>query len=433
MKVLYEDDAINKFQIHSTEVEEILTSPPSILLSSGNYIVLAGVLLLLITAYLIPFPDVIITQGTITTNEAPYKIYSQSSGTLQYLNENIGKDSPIDSGAILAVIAHNEDYNKIMQLLYKVESIATYGSLFLPADSFTIENIGLMSSEVARLKSLLKQYRTLVYELTIENEIQQYRKQITTNNEVLNSLIHERTFAEEQLRLIRINLDRQSSLAEEKVVSSLELERVQLEFAHQEAEIARINRQIQEANSLSQSLERQIISLVSSDLRSSSDIQFSIDQSVDQLLSLLEIWKTEHVLTAPTTGICTPIEVLQENQFIADQQELFYISPNTANYHIQGILPFEKSGSVTVGQRVIVKMIQFPYREYGTLTGEIAYVAYTPGETGYYFTATLTQGAISSYGKELHFKPLMPATLEVILEENSLLERVFYEVKNLFM
>ena len=59
-----------------------------------------------------------------------------------------------------------------------------------------------------------------------------------------------------------------------------------------------------------------------------SEIKLEIISLVEQLLSRIKVWKDDHVVKAPFSGICTFITLLSENQYITENTELAYISPN---------------------------------------------------------------------------------------------------------
>ena len=82
-------------------------------------------------------------------------------------------------------------------------------------------------------------------------------------------------------------------------------------------------------------------------------------------------------------------------------------------------------GKIAVGQEVKMKLDNYPYQEYGQLTGTIVSISQISGKEGYFVQVKLSDGLTSTYNKTLSYKPDMAGTAEIITEDLRLLERIF--------
>jgi len=113
---------------------------------------------------------------------------------------------------------------------------------------------------------------------------------------------------------------------------------------------------------------------------------------------------------------------------------LFTVIPDDASEIIGQIdLPLHNSGKVRNGQRAIIKLTNYPFREWGSLEGRITNISKVPKKEEKMYTAYLTIDSLkTSFGHEIDFKQEMQGTAEIVIEELSLLERILYEFRGIF-
>ena len=66
----------------SDALEEIITSIPKWIIRYGNIILLIIISLLLLLSFLIKYPEIVVSEVTITTIDPPQKIYTQIAGKI---------------------------------------------------------------------------------------------------------------------------------------------------------------------------------------------------------------------------------------------------------------------------------------------------------------------------------------------------------------
>ena len=86
--------------------------------------------------------------------------------------------------------------------------------------------------------------------------------------------------------------------------------------------------------------------------------------------------------------------------------------------------------NIAKGQKVRLKLNNYPYQEFGQLIGEVTNISLIPTtisetQNAYFITISLPQDLITTYKKEITFTPEMTGTAEIITEDLRLLDRIF--------
>jgi hypothetical protein len=118
------------------------------------------------------------------------------------------------------------------------------------------------------------------------------------------------------------------------------------------------------------------------------------------------------------------------NQNIKASEDIFSIIPIEKQLLIAKlILPAQNSGKVKAGQMVNIKLDNYPYTEYGIISGRVKDISLVPNKNTYAIDVELPGGLITSYNKTLSYKDEMTGTGEIITENRSLLDRLFNKFK----
>jgi hypothetical protein len=163
------------------------------------------------------------------------------------------------------------------------------------------------------------------------------------------------------------------------------------------------------------------------------DYLMAITESIQQLDQTLQAWKYRHLLTAPSDGKLVWLKTLAERQHVTANEALFSVLPEQRNYLAMVEIPVRGLGKAAVGQKVVLKMDDYPYQEFGTLEGQVVAMAPSENIRNYRLTVALPKGLTSSYQQPFYCKSEMAGTAEVVTQDLRLLERLFYGVRKLFM
>ena len=139
---------------------------------------------------------------------------------------------------------------------------------------------------------------------------------------------------------------------------------------------------------------------------------------VSQLKTEIQAWELSYVLQSPADGKITFNGFWTTNQNVNTGEEVFTVIPDyekeiaspqaARNDEViigKALLPIARSGKVKVGQKVNIRLENFPDNEFGILRGIVKNISLVPsqnGQTTYYTVEiSLPEGLTTTYKKEL--------------------------------
>ena len=149
-------------------------------------------------------------------------------------------------------------------------------------------------------------------------------------------------------------------------------------------------------------------------------------QALNSLISQAEDWKSKYVLTASQAGKLSYSGIVQENQVLAPNQEVFYVNPGNEEFFGEMAIPQNSMGKVREGQVVLIKLKSYPFEEYGMLKGRIKYIADVPYKDSVFISKVdFTIKNSSDMKKPIHLKQGMMANAEIVTQDATILQRIY--------
>ncbi|OQX79310.1 MAG: hypothetical protein B6D61_03800 [Bacteroidetes bacterium 4484_249] len=96
------------------------------------------------------------------------------------------------------------------------------------------------------------------------------------------------------------------------------------------------------------------------------------------------------------------------------------------------LLPVQGSGKVKTGQKVNIKLLNYPYMEYGMVSGIISKISLVPNDSFYYVEVKFPSGLKTNYGKTLQFSQILQGSAEIITNDIRLLHRFLNPLKSIW-
>ncbi len=156
-------------------------------------------------------------------------------------------------------------------------------------------------------------------------------------------------------------------------------------------------------------------------------------QAINTLKAQIDDWKNKFLLIAPVAGKVSFAEFLQENSQVKISQTICFINPENTSYYARVFIPQNNFGKIKVGEEVLLKLNAYPYREFGIIKAKLDFVSTIPTDSGFIAKVTLPNGLITNYKKQLHYTEGLSATAEIITADQKLSDRLFNELKSVFM
>lgn len=422
----------NNLELRSEQVQDILSAVPNWMIRWGNTLLLLLIILLLCISWFVKYPDIIKAQATITTEVPPQKEFAKVSGKLTALlvsdNERVNISQP------LAVIENTANYEDVFKLKQIIDTITINKKSFsFPIDSFPILFLGDIDAQYALFENSYIQY-TLNKELQpFSNESLANKYSISELNRRLQNLKTQRDINKNELEFKNKDLLRNQSLFEKGVISKQDFENKQLEYAlaarnfkNFETSISQIKEGISNAHKTSKDSEINKIKEEMSLLK-------NVLQAFNQLKKAVKDWEQLYVLKSNINGKVSFLNFYSVNQNVSQGDLVFTIIPDEGSTYIAKLkTPVQNSGKIKINQSVNIKIDNFPASEFGVLNGIVKHISSIPNKDGLYLMdVELPKELITSYNKTIDFKQEMLGSAEIITEDLRLLERFFYQFKQI--
>ena len=429
------DDMINK---SSEEVQDIIDRMPSKTGRTVTVIVIVLAALLLFFGWLIEYPEKVSGPVSITARQAPVKLVSNAPGKLHLLK---GTADTLNENEIIACIdnpAQLSDVLIVEEFLIKNNPEALYG-----------DPIVINGSSSISLGELSMQYHSFLN--AIERLIQYrnqkpYEKKISSLNSLLNSQLKTREKNLEQLKtkenIVRIaekSVQRDSSLYLSSTIAEYDIDRSTVNYLGVleskqalEKDNTAISIQIEDTR-----YKLQMLALEKKDTEAK--LKMDLTASYNELSAGISKWKLNYCFISPIEGKLEFLNFWRENDFVMAGADVFSVLPFDNPILGQVYLPSMGAGKVVIGQDVIIKLDNYPYIEYGSISGKVKTISQLSNQvvelsgqnkiSTYLITVDLPLSLTTNYGSKLDFRYEIKGIADILIKKRKLLERLFDNLK----
>ncbi len=418
-------------ELRSEEVEEILTRPPRWMIRWGSVVVLLLLLLVLVFSYFIKYPDLVSTQIVITTQTPPEKLIARSSGRIEKIF--VQNQEVVEPGTPLAVIANTAAYEDVFQLKRCLDTLdADY--LNFPYERFGILSLGPIQEAYTAFELDYVAY-DLNRELnpySIERSAQ--NKESSQLQERYDLLLEQFELEQEELKIRKAALARDKALFEKGVISLVTWEGKKLEYLQASKNLKNLQTQLSQTRSSINELNSSSSTSRVNETMDDVNRTRNVFRSLAQLKKTIQDWELNYVISASVAGKVSFMKVWVENQTIASGEQVFTVVPSDGLDYIGKVKASgNKAGKIKVGQKVNVRLVNYPAREFGILVGEIRSISLTPDHEGnILIDVSFPNGIQTSYDEKIEFQQEMTGSADIVTEDLRLIERFFHHFSEMF-
>ena len=422
-------------ELRSEEFQEVLGNVPHWILRWGITILAFVVVILLLGSAFIKYPDVIPARIVLTGINPPVTVVAHSSGKI---NELYVKDNQeVKAGEYLAVIdnsARTEDILYLKNYLLS-DQLSTLNSQLstLPDKDLQVGNLqSLYASFYITLFEYLEYKRLLYY----PQKTAMTKERIVQYEQQYNNLLRQQKITQEQLSLIQNQYRRDSLLHINGIISKEELEKSKNQYLQSVLSCENMQSSVNNMQIQIAQLKESLLDTGHQDVEKFNGLYTQLLSFISQIKTEIESWELSYVLKSPVAGKITFTNYWTINQNVSSGNEIFNIIP-VGDFHVIGkaMLPVARSGKVETGQKVNIRLDNFPENEYGILRGTVQNISLVPAQNGelVYYTVeiSLSNQLITTYKKELPCIPNMQGQADIITEDISLLERFILPIKKI--
>lgn len=424
------EDKLDKIQLRSEEVQEILTKVPHWMIRWGSVLFLSLLVMLFAISWFVKYPDIITTQALLTTQIPPQKIYAKTTGKLDSIL--VIDNQKVQENQTLAIIENTANFSDVFYLKSIIDTLSVRKKdFYFPFDKLPALFLGEMETDFALFENAYMQYILNKKLQPFSNEALANRISISELKRRLQSTLAQKDLYQSELTFKNKDLERYKTLFEKSVISAQEYESKQqthLQAARNYKNMSLSVSQIREAISNAKKTAR---GTEINKTREDIILLKNLIQSFNQLKKSIKDWELRYVLQSKMNGKISFLSFWNKNQTVNQGDLVFTIIPKENSSFIARLkAPMQNSGKIKIGQSVNIKLHNYPETEFGMLRGTITNSSLVPDKEGFYLIdVSLPNTLITSYNKEIAFKQEMRGTAEIITEDLRLIERFFYQFK----
>jgi multidrug resistance efflux pump len=417
-------------EIRSDEVQEILGTPPRWIVRWGITIISLVVVILFAGSYFYKYPDLISSRVTILSENPPAQIVARSNGKIDRLF--VENNEMVNRGKILAVIENTANYNHVYRLLDKLESVEGYfdaPELFQDVSFDENYSLGQYHSYFSSFVSQLRSYQTFLTYNPYDQRIQSLQKQIVDYRVYFEKSRDQISVLRQDYELAFGQFARDSALYRQQLLSESDYEKsraamLKQKLAYQQAMTDLANIQMTMNNMEEQIKEQQILKA-----ESENQLLAVLKERYDNLKNQLVGWEQAFILKTPIEGQVTFTNIWSANQNVSPGDVVFTVVPQVEQNIIgRALVPIAGAGKIETGQRVNIKLDNYPHMEFGIVEGEVTNISKVPvtTEAGAFYTVevALVNDLVTNYNRELPFSQEMQGTAEIVTKDRRLIQRL---------
>ena len=427
---------INKQEIRSPEMQEVMSEIPGSFLKWGLFLFFGIILAILAVTWFINYPNIVTAPVTITSYNSPAALIAKSSGKIEKLivnnQENVTEKQTI---AIIENTAHFEDVKALTAFLDILKENPDWQKNVLKYEPPANLSIGEIQSSYSRFITLFQQFKEYLEQAYIPSKLKLLEEQIKKQEEYTSELLNQRRLSEEDLRLVINSFERDSMLYVSKLhsITLSEFERSKQALLQKQSSHSSLKASIKNNESATLRMKETRLDLQVQLEKELHKYRLDIDEAFQLLNVVKDQWKENYLIESPVRGKITFTSFWNENQVIKAGEILATVIPeDRSRIIVRANVPVSGLGRVSVGQEVNIKLSGFPYMEFGVVKGRISSLSLVPAGEFYIAEIDLVNGLKSSYNINLNFISEMTGTGEIITDNSRLIFRLIKPLKSIF-
>ncbi len=420
--------------IQTEAVRDFLEEIPHWIIRWGMLVISFVLIAAFSISWFVHYPTVVNTEFRLTSENIPKPIIAKVDGRLEQLS--VKENQKVKKGDVLGYIESTAKPDEILDLekqlvkiddLLQKEAYNQIGNIDLNG----FKNLGEVQNQYQNFQVVYVQITTLFSDGFYQKRRNLLETDITELDRTNNKLKEQYQIYSRDVELAEKEFQMNQKLFSQKVIAPLEFYREESKLLAKKLPLKNIENVIINNNTLKNGKKTIILDLDNSILQQKGSFQ----QNLNTLRSAIESWKNRYLLISPTDGNIYFSGLLQEKQSLKVGTEIMYVGTQNQEFFGEIRILQTNFGKVKIGQKVLVKFQGYPFEEYGAVEGKIATIAQLPSSDNTNFIATvkLPNGLRTNFNKQLSYKIGMTASAEIITEDLRLIERLFYQIRKIFV
>ncbi len=413
---------VNQVNHNSDEITEIITAVPSWILRRGITLILLILLTIILLSAFIRYPDVVKMPLKVNSINSPKSLLAMQSGKLVKLLVNDG--AVVETKTPLAFIestAKHEDVLKLSQLLNKFNKHLNKDSVFTETYAFNNHlNLGELQPAYQAFYQEYLQYVNTQKDGLFQAQKSYLKKDLVDLQKMEKQILEQRKVQEQEYANAQTDYEAYKKLRSKNVISESEYRQQENKYLASKYPLQQSTTSLLNNQSNVLAKQKELVALE----HTIAEQQAKFMQALNSMINQTNDWLLKYVISSPISGKVSYAGILQENQNVSINQELFIVNPGNSNFFGEVQIPQYNMGKVNVGQKALIKLRSYPFEEYGMVRGKVSYITDAAYKDSVFIAKIdFTEFEQKNINKKVVLKPGMVADAEIITQESSLLQR----------
>lgn len=397
-----------------------------------NAILLYSLLVIIIISFtllaIIKSPEIITGEAQVTAIKPPIELVAQNSGKI-ILKEFVSHKY-LKKDTFLAVIenpAAEDDVKELKSVLKKFQSNIL--KLRNEDISFAIDSqLGEIQEYYLNLINTLHSFEDAKEHTENDAKKVLLNKQIGKYYEMLNQREDIKEIKKSDIQLIKNKLKEDSILFSKGLIVKAEYEQTSRNYYREKENFKSYeSKDIENKFSINDNKQNiNILNLEKNENITHSEMKLII--SFQQLVQAINFWESKYVFKVPQDGEVDMMQFVTSYQTIKQGEPIFSVLPRDNKVLAHLVVPPHGAGKIKIGQSVIIKLVTYPYQEFGKLIGKVKSISLIPTQNYYLIIVDLPQGLKSDNNQILSFSKNMVGSAEIVTSKRSLLSKLFDKI-----
>ncbi|MDE5437308.1 HlyD family secretion protein [Elizabethkingia meningoseptica] len=424
-------DILDEIELRSEGVQDILTRPPHWMIRWGNTLIFIILLLILFMSYIIKYPEFVPSQVIISSINPPEKLESRINSKIE--NLFVKDHQKVTKGQPLLILQSTAQYQDVLKLRDIVNSM----------ESRQLQNFPLAETSGFKLGEVQGDYNAFAKALTDEQlytRLQPYapdniaaEQSLSESRNRIQALQQQKRLEQAKYELSKKEFDRSQQLYGQGVISASELDQERIKLLQAGQSVENINLSISQLQEGVSGIQKTKSGVSINAQKDKVNFSSQTIQLFEQLRKSLNSWEQNYLFASSTDGSVSFQQYLGEHQFVKAGEVLITVMPDKPEALIGRLtVPSTNSGKIIEGQKVLIKLDNYPFQEFGIVEGRVRNMSSVPDKDGnYYVDVNLPKGLTTSFNKKLIFNKELKGNAEIVTKDLRLIERFFYQFRKL--
>jgi len=424
-------DILDNIELRSESVQDVLSQPPHWMFRWGNAIIFGAILMGLLMSYFIKYPEFVPAPIVVTSQNPPEKLQARTDAKIEKVF--VSNHQKVKKGEVLLVLQSTANYIDLLELKKIADSISQDQLSSFPINKISKLKLGELQADYNAFakafqdEQLFSRLRPYAPEnIATDQNISAYRSRIT-------NLKQQKELELAKHELVKKSYQRAQKLFGLSVISATELETEKIKFLQAQQSLEAINISLSQTEEGIANLNKTKSGATINAEKDKINFASQTLQLFEQLRKSLRQWEQDYLIISSTDGVVSFQQFWGENQFIKRGDAVLSVLPDNKQALVGRMsVPAGNSGKISPGEKVLIKLDNYRYQEYGIVEGRVQNIAFAPDDKGnYYVDVTLPKGLKTSYHRNLAFDKELKGNAEIVTQDLRLIERIFYQMRKL--